>query len=277
MMPFLTRVLKRVAILVSGAVIIYLAVWRVFPFFDNRTPIYVALLGTYIAVAYFVAPLVMRVYRFFYHPIHLPLYCITPDGFASDPINIALIGNRKQVIHAMQAAGWHVADPHTTHNVIRAIILALTGQPYPTAPMSALYLFGRKQDIGFELQISNNRGQRHHVRFWAADTFDGELEHHVQFWRRFYRPNKHRPNRQFWVGAASKDTGFAPIRHNAQVTHMIDPDTNAERELIVSDLRKAGQVKQVRREKVGKPFSVQNRTWRGYLQTDGKIAICELR
>jgi hypothetical protein len=143
--------------------------------------------------------------------------------------------------------------------------------------MSSLYLFGRKQDFGFEVQISGARGMRHHVRFWATDVdFDKRLEHHVRFWRRFYRPSKHHPDARLWVGAASKDTGFAPIRHNAQLTHMIDPDTNSERELIVQDLRTTSHLKSLRRITVNRPFSVQNRAWRCYLHSDGKVAVCEL-
>jgi uncharacterized membrane protein YhdT len=278
MMPFITRVLKRFAILLFGAVIIYLAVWRVFPFFDNRTPIYLALLFTYIAMAYVITPLLFRVYRFFYHPVHLPLYCTTPDGFASDPINIALIGNREQVINSMQAAGWTLADDHSAFSVLKQVLLTVLQQKYPNAPMSRLYLFGRKQDLGFEVQISGNRGQRHHVRFWAADIeLDTQANSHIHFWRRFYRPGHHAPDAKLWVGAASKDTGFAPIRHNAQLTHMIDPDTNSERALIVANLKQAKRVVNSRLIKVHHPFSLQNRAWRGRLQSDGQIAVCKLR
>jgi uncharacterized membrane protein YhdT len=278
MMPLIARIVKRTAILLFGVVVIYLAVWRVFPFFDNRTPAYLALLCTYIAMAYFIIPLLFRVYRLFYHPIHLPLYCTTPDGFASDPINLVFIGTRRQVIQAMAAAGWRLADKHSLLNVARAVVLAATGNTYPNAPMSNLYLFGRKQEFGFEVQISGSRGMRHHVRFWATDMdFDQKLEQHVKFWRRFYRPGKHHPDARLWVGAASKDSGFAPIRHNAQLTHMIDPDTNSERELIIADLRKGGHLKSIRRMKVNHPFSLRNRALRGYLTSDGKVAVVELK
>jgi hypothetical protein len=278
MMPLLARVTKRLAILLLGSIIIYLTVWKVFPFFDNRTPVTIALLATYAVMAYVVIPLLFRVYRFFYHPVHLPLYCTTPDGFASDPINIALIGTRRQVVHAMETAGWKLADEHSAFSVLRQIFSTVSGHSYPNAPMSRLYLFGRRQDFGFEIEISGSRGKRHHVRFWATDAqLNKELEHHARFWRRFYRPIQHGPNVQFWVGAASKDTGFAPIRHNAQLTHMIDPDTNSERKLIVRDLRRARMLKGSRTVQVNRPFSLKNRAWRGYLQSDGKIAVCELR
>lgn len=280
MMPLVTRIAKRLAVLLVGAFFIYLAVWQVFPFFDNRTSDALALFTTYVVMAYVIIPVLFRVFRLFYHPVHLPLYCTTPDGFASDPINIALVGTRQQVITAMKAAGWKLADKHTLFNATRQVIAAITGRPYLNAPMSRLYLFGRKQDLGFEAHIPGSRIARHHVRFWSADQkLASQLKHHVHFWNRFYRPSYPHsdPNIQLWVGAASKDVGLAPIRHNAQLTHMIDPDTNSERRKIVQDLKRAGQLRGRRTVIVNRPFSLKNRAWRGYLNSDGRIVICELK
>ena len=39
--------------------------------------------------------------------------------------------------------------------------------PYPTAPFSTLYLFGRPQDVGFQEPIDDSPRKRHHIRFWA--------------------------------------------------------------------------------------------------------------
>lgn len=278
MIPLLTRALKRLFVLGLGAFFVYLAVWRIFPFFDNRVPVALALFSTYVVTAYLVIPALFRVFRFFYQPLHLPHYCTTPDGFASDPINIALAGSRHQVILAMEAAGWHLADRKSPVNVVRQIMSAMLQQPYPSAPMSTLYLFGRKQDLAFEKEIVGGRGYRHHVRFWAADlSLAQEFEPHVRFWHRFHRPSQLRPHAQLWVGAASKDIGFAPIRHNAQVTHMIDPDTDSERELIQHDLKKAHKLRSSHMVAVNKPFALKNRAWRGYLHSDGKLVVCELR
>src|SRR5690348_7858084 len=113
MMPLLVRIVKRLAALVVGAFCIYLAIWQIFPYFDNRVPVAFALFITYVVMAYGVIPLIFRLFRLFYNPVHLPLYCTTPDGFASDPINIALVGSRPQVILAMEAAGWVQADEKT--------------------------------------------------------------------------------------------------------------------------------------------------------------------
>lgn len=278
MMPLLTRILKRLVVLLLGALVIYVAVWEVFPFFDNRTPVTLALLATYVVMAYFAIPALFRVIRLFYRPSHIPLYCITPDGFASDPLNVGLIGSRPQIIMAMEAAGWHMADAKSPTNTTRQIIAYILKQPYANAPVSSLYLFGRKQDLAFQKEISGATGHRHHVRFWATDVMTPlAFAKDVHFWKRFHARHHQMSERQFWIGASSKDIGLAPIRHNAQLTHMVHPDTNAERELIVHDLRRANKLAGVQKVRVNAPFKLRNRAWRAQLHSDGNLKICILK
>jgi len=46
--------------------------------------------------------------------------------------------------------------------MVRAFAL---NSPYPTAPFSTLYLFGRGQDIGFQKAIDDSPRKRHHIHF----------------------------------------------------------------------------------------------------------------
>jgi intein-encoded DNA endonuclease-like protein len=57
---------------------------------------------------------------------------------------------------------------------------------------------------------------------------------------------------------------------------MIHPDTNAERELIVSSLKKVRLCKNVKRITIAKPYQLRNRVVTGYLEADGNLTICEL-
>src|SRR3982751_48517 len=119
MIQYMLRLAKRFAILVPGVVIAYFSVRNIFPYFDDRLPLSLAILATYALGAYVLIPALIRGYRIIRPADHLPLYCVTPDGFASDPLNIGIIGTRRELIIAMQAAGWHVADRHTLKNVTR--------------------------------------------------------------------------------------------------------------------------------------------------------------
>lgn len=274
----LIRLTKRLFVLGIGIGVVYLAVWHFFPFFDNRIPLALALLATYIFTAYFFVPILFRVFRLFVRPKHIPLYCTTPDGFASDPINIGVIATRQQLEKAMKKAGWHKAHKRTPYTLLRMMRSIITRRPYKNAPFSSLYLFGRKQDLGFQKPFGDHPSYRHHVRFWACHLDGPEAFHeHVHFWQRFHRPSGDNKSRQLWIGAASRDVGIMPIKHNMQLTHMIDPDTNAERDLIVHDLRMSHSVAKTITEKVHPGLSLPNRVIGGILHTDGKLRICILK
>lgn len=283
MLQYLVRYAKRFLVLAPGLVIAYVSIENIYPALDQQIPAGVAFLITYALAAYVLIPALTRVFRIFHKPKHLPVYSVTPDGYASDPVNIGIIGTKQEMIRAMHRAGWEVADDHSLANVWREIVCSVLRIPYPTAPMSSLYLFGRKQDIGFEIQIEGRLWHRHHVRFWAT-TFDpisksNPLTPNSIHWF----PRKERKlhlqegsnERLLWLGAASKDVGLALIKHNAQLTHMIHPDTDAERDLIVDQLEIEGARLEATLTLM-KPYTLANRAWSGYLQTDGQLKVVNL-
>ncbi len=276
MIQYSLRVFERFAILLPGIIIAYLSVRDIFPYFDDRLPLGLAVLVTYALGAYVLIPALIRIVRSVKPAKHPPLYCVTPDGFASDPLNIGIISNRRQLIVAMQRAGWHQADPHHVFPLLRQIISTLVNQPYKNAPVSSLFLFGRSQDVAFEKSVEGRRGSRHHVRFWAT-SYDAHkpLNREAIYWQ-----NRHAPSTDesvLWVGAASLDSGITLIRHNFQISHMIDPDTDSERALILDQLTAAGLVKRLATVTLRRAYRLRNRVWRGYLQTDGKMIIAELK
>jgi hypothetical protein len=276
MMDFLWRTAKRFAVLLPALIITYLSVRKVFPFFDRRVPDVLAIFITYVIAAYVLIPGLIRVYRIIRPPDHLPLYAVTPDGFASDPINVGVIATRRELITAMEKAGWYVADRHSPLNIVRLIIAILIGRPYPSAPVSNLYLFGRKQDIAFEIPIGGTPSARHHVRFWAT-TFDREKELNVRSIHWHHRREHVYSDNLLWVGAASLDVGISFIRHNFQLSHMIHPDTDQERELILQLLRAHGLVRKVEYVKLGEPYRLINRVMTGHLRSDGQMAVVSLK
>lgn len=276
MFQYLLRLAKRFAVLVAGIIIAYFSVSDIFPYFDKRLPLALAIFITYVLAAYVLMPALVRLLRIFRPADHLPLYCVTPDGFASDPLNIGIIATRAQLITAMERSGWLVADPHNLKNTTRLVVSIALDQPYPRAPMSHLYLFGRKQDIAFEIPTGASPTSRHHVRFWAT-TFQQKERLSITSIHWHHRRAHVYDDTLLWVGAASLDTGLSFIRHNLQISHMIAPDTNAERKLIVSQLRGAKLVRSVTTIKLGKPYRLINRVLRGSLHTDGKMAIISLK
>lgn len=273
------RLLKRFVVLVPGLVGAYFATTGVFPFLDRRIPAPLAVLLAYILAAYILIPALLRFVRIFIRPKHIPHYCITADGFASDPINVGLVGTKKQIEQAMKKAGWYKSDKRTIKSITKLIYSVIFRKHYLTAPFSYLYLFGRKQDIGFQLPVGDSPNARHHVRFWMARPTPGEeYRAHLDFWERLVHDAKHSAKKeQLWLGAASRDIGIGFIRHNAQFTHSVHPDTDAERDLIITALKKAKLVSNTRNVMVGEAYKLRNRVFRSHLRSDGKMIIANLK
>src|SRR5208282_6630706 len=96
------------------------------------------------------------------------------------------------------AAGWYPADAITFRSSVRIAVDSVFRRPDDDAPVSNLYLFGRKQDLAFEQPLGNSPRQRHHVRFWRSDKLDED--------------------RPLWFGAATFDESVGLSHTTGEVT-----------------------------------------------------------
>ena len=231
----LVRFLRRLLVAAIGVLTVWLIVFVIFKFADNRLNWMLAVAVTYSLAAYVILPWVVRTSLKILQHRRVPRYTITGDGLPGDPVNVVLIGTRKQLHAAFAVAGWAAADPLSLKSSWRMARAFLLNKPYPTAPFSTLYLFGRGQDIGFQKCIDNSPRRRHHIRFWALSLQHAEATLGTsQFWRATRRPPDDAA--VAWVGAGTKDTGFSLTKLTFQITHATDADTNAEREFIIAEL-----------------------------------------
>ena len=178
-------------------------------------------LSAWLVVAYLILPFVWRfVPR--EHPAveDMPRITRTKHGISGDPINIAIVGTEEEIMAAMLNSQWLPADPITIRSSIRIAVRTVRSRPYETAPVSDLFIWGRKQDLVFQQPIGKNPRQRHHVRFWRLEEVEDD-------------------NRPFWIGAATLDVSVGISRTTAQITHHIDADVDAERNKLLADLDKS--------------------------------------
>lgn len=254
-----------------GAVTVALIVF-VFVDVDHRLPWTLALAATYGLAAYVILPRAIRLGGWILRRGRVPSYTVTGDGLPGDPVNIALVGTFAQLRRAFAEAGWTEADRLGIASSWRMAVAFLTNKPYPSAPFSTLYLFGRGQDIGFQLPIGSSPRKRHHVRFWGlpAERVESDLGT-VAFWANDARPPD--GERVLWVGAGTRDTGFSLTRLSFQITHATDTDTNEERDFLMGELARSGVVGDVRSYLPGERIAVGkvNR----YV-TDGNVAVATL-
>jgi hypothetical protein len=123
----------------------------------------------------------------------------------------------------MRRAHWLAADPITRATSIAIAKSVLLHRPDSTAPVSPLYVFGRAQDLAFEREVGRSASRRHHVRLWLAQgvTIAG---------------------RPVWLGDAAYDLRAGISHRGLHPTHHIAPDVDAERDTLVDNLARAGQV-----------------------------------
>lgn len=282
MFGFIFRVLWRIVILCIGVALIWASIFKIYPYADSRLPAFIALLLVYCFFAYIAIPALIRLFRLVIKPNHIPLYVTSGDGWPADPVNIAVIArSKKQLVQAMESAGWYTADPITMRTTIREAYSILFNQPYPTAPFSNLYLFGRSFDVGFQKPANGRMSarSRHHVRFWRLEVPDPDANHatHFDFW---HKRLKHLLGlqKEIWIGAAIDDTGPIGIRWRyGQITHKNDPDTDKERDLIINDLKSAGLVASIKTVESGEPFSFRGQTLGNTFLCDGTIKAVRLK
>src|SRR6187397_2799672 len=236
-MRLLKRLLQRLAILGLGLFSVWFIVFVVFEFADRWLPWFLALAATYGIAAYIVLPRIVRMGLKVLQHKRVPRYTITGDGLPGDPVNLALTGTLQQLRAAFARAGWSEADRlglKSSWHMVRAFVF---NAPYPTAPFSTLYLFGRGQDIGFQKAIDRSPRKRHHIRFWALSvTRAQDTWGAADFWQNADPPAEN--ERVLWVGAGTRDTGLSFTRLSFQITHATDSDTNAERDHIIAELTK---------------------------------------
>jgi hypothetical protein len=175
-----------------------------------------------------------------------------------DMVNFVLVGSEQQVKDALDAASWRIADTDNKEAVLKAVLETYQKKDYLQMPMSQLYLFGRKQDYGYELaQAYSVVASRHHFRIWKAPvTWNGQT---------------------MWAGAGTHDIGFEKDQRNGKVTHKIDPAVDGERDNIGQTLQASGKVKSLYYYLPPDPVQgAKNATGGGY-HSDGRILVVVLQ
>jgi hypothetical protein len=248
-----------------------------YPYLDDHLPLLIVLGILYIWIAYVGIPFLVRLWQIVLRPRHLPQYVTSGDGWSSDPVNIAVVcRGRSELMRAMTNAGWHKADEGSIRTNMRLAWAVLFNRRYPTAPFSRLYLFGRQQDIGFQIPVGGSPRHRHHVRFWLLQPAEPEKQaHHHTFWQTIFKSFTH-SRKQIWIGAATHDIGpFALRVRTLQVTHKIDAKTDRERDFVLQSLSRAIKRHEVIR--AGEPIKFRGQTFGINIVTDGTLHVVELK
>jgi hypothetical protein len=147
----------------------------------------------------------------------LPCCGTNKDGAKNgDPLNLVIIGDINDALPALVRRGWQLTEGTYFGSVYKMIKSVISGERYPYAPVSPLYLYDRAQDFALQ-KARDNVHQRNHLRLWLSPMrYDGK---------------------RVWVGQISRDIGTRFTIHSPYfTTHKIDPDVDESRTAFLEDM-----------------------------------------
>ena len=142
--------------------------------------------------------------------------CVTDKGGQNngDPLNLAVIGSREDLFYAFKRSGWDETETIYTTSLWKTAMSAMAGSEYRYSPVSALYVYGRPQDVALQ-KSRDSIHQRNHLRLWMTPMrFEGQ---------------------PVWIGQISRDIGVR-FTWKGVTTHKIDPDVDDAREYLLENL-----------------------------------------
>jgi hypothetical protein len=131
-----------------------------------------------------------------------------------DPLNIAIVGDIDDVYYAFMRAGWDETETIYGGSLWKTINSSLFGNEYRYSPVSALYVFGRPQDVAFQ-KARSTIDERNHLRLWLS-------------------PMRYQ-GKPVWIGQISRDIGVR-LTWKTITTHKIDANVDETREYLLEDL-----------------------------------------
>jgi LssY C-terminus len=180
-----------------------------------------------------------------------PERALSKEQRPGDPLNVVVIGTAQQIKQAFLKAGWAEPSSRNGKGILDTAIAVMNDGGFGAAPVSDLYVYGRKEDLAFEKML-NTFSKRHHLRLWLS-------------------PDHAPDGRPIWLGAATHDTGIDV--HPGVVSHSTDPDLDDERAQVRADLSGAGRVQALQLVSPPHPLSTGYIATGGAWRTDGRLLV----
>ena len=210
--------------IVAGLVIsIWLALLYLVEGFSLTPVRMLYLVGFWILLTYITLPRLHQLLTWIYLPDYFFGRTRTTEGVLSDPINLAFDGTEQDLHVAMRKAGWVLAEERTVASGWAMVHSTLRRRSYPAAPVSPLYLLGRRHDFTYQQEVGGTTDKRHHVRFWKMPSD-------------FALPGGYRVD---WLAAGTYDRAVGFSFFTLQITHRIDENIDVERDYVIDTIRHA--------------------------------------
>lgn len=170
-----------------------------------------------------------------------------------DPINLVFIGTAQEIEQAFHEAAWTQPRSKNAQSIWRTMQAVLNNDGYDEAPVSELFLFGRKEDLVFE-KVLDTFNKRHHLRLWQTPTTAPD-------------------GRPIWLAAATHDVGI----DYSSGSHATDPNLDDERAQVSADLWLGGGVQAEQLIAPPNPLSSGTTATGGEWHTDGNLDVIDIK
>lgn len=184
-----------------------------------------------------------------------PQRCASKTGKPGDPLNLIFVGSQAEILRAFDQAGWAVPAQSSRSSLTKTAQAAIGDVGYGQTPISDLYLYGKKEELGFE-KMFNTFAKRHHLRLWRA-------------------PVKTAGGRDIWLASSTHDVGIDI--HPGVISHATEASIDLERDKVGADLLAAGDVEAEQLVTRPNPLSQGMTATGGTWNTDGLMRAIVLK
>ncbi|MGO8788582.1 MAG: LssY C-terminal domain-containing protein [Terriglobia bacterium] len=184
-----------------------------------------------------------------------PKRAVSKANRPGDPINLVFVGTAQEIEQAFRQAGWNEPKKKNQQSIWKTAQAVINDDGYNAAPVSDLYVFGRKEDLAFEKTL-DTFNKRHHLRLWQAATTAPD-------------------GRPIWLAAATHDIGIDV--HPGVISHATDSDLDDERSQVGYDLYLGGSVQAAELVAPPSPLNSGVTATGGKWHTDGRLFVIDLK
>ncbi len=145
----------------------------------------------------------------------MPCCATSEDGRGvEDPLNFVVVGEPGEALASFVRSGWHVSEVLRARSAFTTFWSYFFSSQYKYAPVSPIYLFGRRQDLALQKARETAR-ERNHLRLWRTPLrCNGD---------------------PVWIGQISRDVGLT-FSWKTFIGHEVDPDVDEARNYLVQDM-----------------------------------------
>jgi len=190
---------------------------------------------------------------------NLPKVSESISGIAAEPINMIIVGSKKDIDNAFIKSSWYLLDGPSLKSYTKIITSLLTHKSYPNTPGLPVFWDTEPSQFAYGKPTTpESISSREHIHFWETD---------------FVTEN----NQDIWVGTAHFDDQIKKKFGIVMPFHTTEVKVDNQRESIKNELDKNGFIKKFDKvDLTGLLYGTKKGSGNSFL-TDGKAYVIYIK